>query len=229
MTDLIETAKKRENSLREKAMTKITELQKELELLKSTETENFNAMKELNNNNSEVGRLTAELESLKNGYDSQAMLYEKSLAEKTSENEKLVKIIQSLNEKIKLIEAQLYSVSSQNQNLKPYIQKIKEKVRSTTSALRSDLALIKQDAASIVSIFSFKNILLSKIKNFSLKVESSHNLLNIAYQKELKARKELFNQIQELRGNIRVFCRIRCLNSVEIDNKESMVCFLFQK
>ena len=37
------------------------------------------------------------------------------------------------------------------------------------------------------------------------------------YLKEMKLRKEYFNKIQELRGNIRVFCRVRPLSKKEIE------------
>lgn len=41
------------------------------------------------------------------------------------------------------------------------------------------------------------------------------------YRKEMRQRKELFNQLQELRGNIRVFCRVRPLLPFEVKRGDS--------
>ena len=45
------------------------------------------------------------------------------------------------------------------------------------------------------------------------------------YLKEMRLRKQYYNKIQELRGNIRVFCRVRPLNNKEItEHKAVNVC-----
>jgi kinesin family member C2/C3 len=52
----------------------------------------------------------------------------------------------------------------------------------------------------------------------------NHEAFNLKtkYLKELRERKKLFNQLQEIRGNIRVFCRVRPLLKTE---KENMLKF----
>ncbi|KAI3525331.1 hypothetical protein L2E82_51564 [Cichorium intybus] len=49
-----------------------------------------------------------------------------------------------------------------------------------------------------------------------------HEELKIKFNQGAKERKELYNKIQELKGNIRVFCRCRPLNSEEIAEGASM-------
>ena len=46
----------------------------------------------------------------------------------------------------------------------------------------------------------------------------------MSLRKEVGIRKALFNQLQELRGNIRVICRVRPLCDIELDRKECEVC-----
>ena len=48
--------------------------------------------------------------------------------------------------------------------------------------------------------------------------------LTTSLRKEVGIRKALFNQLQELRGNIRVICRVRPLCDIELDRKECEVC-----
>ena len=45
---------------------------------------------------------------------------------------------------------------------------------------------------------------------------NEYELLKKKYLQELSERKRLYNEVIELKGNIRVFCRCRPLNQVEI-------------
>lgn len=45
-----------------------------------------------------------------------------------------------------------------------------------------------------------------------------------SYQRELKERKRLFNLVQELKGNIRVLCRVRPMSKTEIANGCKLAC-----
>lgn len=44
------------------------------------------------------------------------------------------------------------------------------------------------------------------------------------YKREVKERKRLFNLVQELKGNIRVLCRVRPISKSEIANGSKMIC-----
>lgn len=53
------------------------------------------------------------------------------------------------------------------------------------------------------------------------------NSLYINYNREVKLRKNIFNQLQELKGNIRVYARVRpMLESEKKQNSQSIVSFL---
>lgn len=44
------------------------------------------------------------------------------------------------------------------------------------------------------------------------------------YKRELKERKRLFNLVQELKGNIRVLCRVRPISKTEVASGSKMIC-----
>lgn len=52
---------------------------------------------------------------------------------------------------------------------------------------------------------------------------NEHELLKKKYIEESSERKRLYNEVIELKGNIRVFCRCRPLNHVEITNGSNCV------
>jgi len=52
---------------------------------------------------------------------------------------------------------------------------------------------------------------------------NDYELLKKKYLQELSERKRLYNEVIELKGNIRVFCRCRPLNQVEITNGSNYV------
>lgn len=52
---------------------------------------------------------------------------------------------------------------------------------------------------------------------------NEYELLKKKYIDESSERKRLYNEVIELKGNIRVFCRCRPLNQVEITNGSSSV------
>lgn len=53
--------------------------------------------------------------------------------------------------------------------------------------------------------------------------DDSYERLKKKYQEESFERRRLYNEVIELKGNIRVFCRCRPLNQVEIDNGSNCV------
>ncbi|KAJ6737591.1 KINESIN-LIKE PROTEIN KLP-3, partial [Salix viminalis] len=55
------------------------------------------------------------------------------------------------------------------------------------------------------------------------KLSNEYELLRKKYLQELSDRKRLYNEVIELKGNIRVFCRCRPLNQVEITNGSNYV------
>ena len=51
--------------------------------------------------------------------------------------------------------------------------------------------------------------------------------LSMMYERELELRVKLQDQVQSLKGNIRVFCRIRPLLGAEIENVRVFFIFTF--
>ncbi|CAN0357737.1 unnamed protein product, partial [Discosporangium mesarthrocarpum] len=47
------------------------------------------------------------------------------------------------------------------------------------------------------------------------------------YSREYRERRRLFNLVQELRGNIRVFCRCRPATGAELSGEEGTICVSF--
>jgi hypothetical protein len=96
------------------------------------------------------------------------------------------------------MEAALSSVASSVRGLKPSLQSIKVEVASVLAAQMDEVRL-------------FSKALVKKAEAELGQVEE----IKVRWRKEMRERKILFNQIQELKGNIRVFCRARGLNEAE--------------
>merc|ERR1719361_2814288 len=84
-------------------------------------------------------------------------------------------------------------------------------VRSTLDNIRSE----KVEMVEKMNDF-FPNIqqILTKAFGFNQKLVSE---VTDKYKREMSLRRKYFNQLQELRGNIRVFCRVRPLLPFELD------------
>lgn len=55
-------------------------------------------------------------------------------------------------------------------------------------------------------------------------LEAERNSLHERWAQEFKARRKLFNTVQELRGNIRVFCRVRPLKALSLPDGSEAKC-----
>ncbi len=100
--------------------------------------------------------------------------------------------------------------------------KFSQLLKATLKTHKDDLKEIKVTIAGIN-----KNILgalTPLLRNVAEKIAERQRAateeLRAKYIKEMNERKKLFNLVQELKGNIRVFCRVRPLNNSE---KESCV------
>jgi len=84
--------------------------------------------------------------------------------------------------------------------------------------VRSTLDAIKNDKIQMIDTMNgfFPDIqqLLTRAFGFNQKLVSE---VTEKYKREMSLRRKYFNQLQELRGNIRVFCRIRPLLPFELD------------
>ncbi|TYJ48050.1 hypothetical protein E1A91_A01G033900v1 [Gossypium mustelinum] len=102
---------------------------------------------------------------------------------------------------------------------------VKEKSRwfSSLRDMTRKLKIMKMEHIKLSEEVShYKNCIMD-INDFGTKIQSRinqqadlHEDLKTKYLKGAKERKELYNKVLELKGNIRVFCRCRPLNSEEI-------------
>ncbi|XP_060209442.1 kinesin-like protein KIN-14Q [Lycium barbarum] len=102
---------------------------------------------------------------------------------------------------------------------------VKEKSRwfSSLRDLTRNLKILKMDQIQVTEeALLYKQQLLADFANMSSTIQSKlmeqvelHEDLKIKFIKGAKERKELYNKVLDLKGNIRVFCRCRPLNTEE--------------
>ncbi|KAJ4781535.1 Kinesin-like protein [Rhynchospora pubera] len=64
---------------------------------------------------------------------------------------------------------------------------------------------------------------LTRSVDHCLKIDKEHENLKRKFLEEVKERKDLYNRLIELKGNIRVFCRCRPMNAQELEAGDAMV------
>ncbi|PIN12782.1 Kinesin (KAR3 subfamily) [Handroanthus impetiginosus] len=112
------------------------------------------------------------------------------------------------------IEGQVKEKSRWFSSLKDLTTKLKILKRDHIS-LSEDASLFKQYLAEMESV----NSIVQSTMNQNVQI---HEDIKNKFLQEVKERKELYNKVLELKGNIRVFCRCRPLNAEEIDEGASV-------
>ena len=67
---------------------------------------------------------------------------------------------------------------------------------------------------------------LEELKKESEKARNDCEVLSTKFKEEQKKRKELHNQLEDMKGAIRLFCRIRPLSQTELEREESKISCL---
>jgi len=62
---------------------------------------------------------------------------------------------------------------------------------------------------------------LEDLKKENEKAKNDCEVLSTKFKEEQKKRKELHNQLEDMKGAIRLFCRIRPLSQTELEREES--------
>mmetsp|Transcript_21873 Transcript_21873/g.33675 ORF Transcript_21873/g.33675 Transcript_21873/m.33675 type:complete len:694 (-) Transcript_21873:1843-3924(-) len=114
----------------------------------------------------------------------------------------------------------------------------KAKKKSNTKAittLAKQVAILKpqikncrQEALTALKQMSqFSQSITDQVLLETKKIDAEFNDLRRRYTHELKERRRLHNLVQELRGNIRVFCRVRPPSKLEIEHGDTAQCVSF--
>ncbi len=109
-------------------------------------------------------------------------------------------------------------------------EKMQRKLRGmqeVTQSMRGELQEVKaQMQAMAVSLpTTLRPLITRQVNALCDHFKSETASLTVAYRKEQLARKALFNQLQELKGNIRVYCRVRPLSHREKDSDVNSINF----
>lgn len=105
-------------------------------------------------------------------------------------------------------------------------KRLMEPVKATTNEIRTYKCQIERDLMSYMEYISssmnkFKENILEAVADTNYR----SNLLAERYKKELELRKKLHNDLVELKGNIRVFCRVRPVIREDGESCEQVVSF----
>lgn len=211
----------------------ISALQAEVEQLK----QQLEA-RENHDGNAEIALMAAsEIAVLKAAVEeAQAKAEKHKKAKKDMEKEK-EELMDALAQEIEELE------NKKDQELKAVKKELKALRKANAGARTSGALLLQQVQAAKASLA----VLRGDVVNMAASIPKAHaeathtltkrlsginrevNIVKKDYARELKERKRLFNLVQELRGNIRVFCRCRPPTSRELDEhaEQSTICVAY--
>eukprot|EP00899_Mesostigma_viride_P011052 jgi/Mesvir1/19949/Mv13209-RA.3 len=156
--------------------------------------------------------LRAENKSLRVQFEAsqyRASAAESALAKATSELENL----RSLQSHMQRSAAKQASMQATIRALRPQLRALqgaRDRLVSEVGALRSEVdAVVEMLRAGMAKAVRMAG---SGLEDVMAK-----------YKKEAKERKRLYNQLQEMKGNIRVFCRVRPLTQMELDRTHNNI------
>ena len=176
------------------------------------------------NAKAEVEQKSMQISQLQDATQSDQSKVASQLHEKTEE---LTKIYATLEGNADISQAELQAKDEALANEKAEKQKLADvlallkrntgkmmgKMQFAVSNLRASKDELRRDAKDIIvrSIKVFQQLQPSVLKLIELvnNFETDKEAIMVKYRQEVVARKLLYNQIQELKGNIRVFCRVR--------------------
>ena len=154
----------------------------------------------------ELKQYKAEATSLRSQLESDSSTTTDSLREKDAE--------------IQQLRATETKLQDQVATLKNGTSKLFSKLKFSLSNLASENKGLRSQANDTIGrarkVFDQLKPIVERISRIYLSNDKEVKELRIKYQKEVLERKLLYNKIQELKGNIRVFCRVRWDDRVEV-------------
>ena len=109
------------------------------------------------------------------------------------------------------------------------------RLQSALRGMREAVQLLRGEAQDVrvqlqamgggAVVAGFRPLVTRQVQSLCDHFKAETAALTVAYRKEQTARKALFNAVQELKGNIRVYCRVRPLSHREKDSDVNAVTF----
>ena len=132
----------------------------------------------------------------------------------TYEAQKLEKQIKDMTKRV-----DLYKTQDQKRGRElSALQEEKAALEKKASALETELRALKQELAEAKAAAA-ESIALQEehkaVKTEAKKLRSENKTLQENFESERRQRKKLYNKLEEMKGKIRVFCRVRPMSSSE--------------
>ncbi|KAG6501514.1 hypothetical protein ZIOFF_041395 [Zingiber officinale] len=179
-------------------------------------------LKEKEKNDKNTSELAKELETIKRAYKEQYRHMETKSKENQEEFEQKLKEVESYLEESRSRMKELEAISeskTQNWNHKEHVfQKFINLQQQSVKELRSSYDSIKHELAVSQKKWCEESIAFGK--RLKVLTDAADN-----YHSILAENRKLFNEVQELKGNIRVYCRIRPFLSGE-DKKHTTIEYI---
>ncbi|PRP85420.1 hypothetical protein PROFUN_06966 [Planoprotostelium fungivorum] len=172
----------------------------------------------LNDTTMSRDELQKQMERLKNEFDEEKSTRERSQQERDTIKQKYRELAQVSEQ----LSAKLNRESTLHQKWKLRAIELKEATKQhavTLKVLSKELAGVKTQISQFtLNATAAATQVLHQVveKHKELTVEAARAIER--YGAEVAKRRALFNQLEELKGNIRVYCRVRPLSSDEIEN-----------
>ncbi|XP_026661679.2 kinesin-like protein KIN-14C [Phoenix dactylifera] len=163
-------------------------------------------MKEKENSDNMVSKLKEDLETTKKSYDQQCLRLE-TKAKETKEE---------LEQRIKAVEFLLAESRKKTKELETFSESKSQNWKQKANVVHNIMDLQLQSVQDLrMSSTSIKNTVINTQKRWSEEFTTFAQKLKVItdaiknYHTVLSENRKLYNEVQELKGNIRVYCRIR--------------------
>ncbi|KAK4804997.1 hypothetical protein SAY86_004814 [Trapa natans] len=155
----------------------------------------------------ELARMRKEMEELK-----------KENCLKTKECQEALKSLQELQNELMRksmhVGSLAFAIEGQVKEKSKWFSSLRDLARKL-KIMKMEQMKLSEEAATYKSCLQDVNCISATIQSKINQQEELHNDLKAKFVEGAKERKELYNKVLELKGNIRVFCRCRPLNSEE--------------
>lgn len=170
----------------------------------------------------EIQSLKAKMEQQSKNYQVKATAWEEKNAKlKSTAEAELAKIKEQAKKAILDLKKRLENTSKDQQQKRKALGELQTQLQRQ----KTDLGTLKSQITSQNQQFPvMAKQLTDKVTQRIQKQTDAMAGVVENYKREMKERKRLFNLVQELKGNIRVLCRVRPISKTEVNNGSKMIC-----